>query len=436
MKVYANKQSKRAVIIPLGFMLLLLAQSVWAELNIRISEGVEAATPVAIAPFGNQDSLGGESISAIIASDLERSGRFSPLSESAMPQHPVRPDQIDFSAWQALRQEDLAIGQVRQVGADQYNVQFFLFDAVRGQQLTTQMIPFSARDARKVAHQIADIIYLLLTGEPGAFSTRVAYVSVSGDSPANRAYRLYVADTDGFNPVSVITSREPIMSPAWSPDGRKLAYVSFENKRAAIFVQNLASGARDKISEAPGINGAPAWSPDGGQLAMTLSKDGNPDIYVMSLTSRTLRKVTDSSSIDTEPTWSRDGRSIVFTSDRGGKPQLYMASAAGGAAQRLTYDGDYNARGVFSPDGKSIAMVHGSGGDYRIAVMDMASKRLRVLTRGPADESPGFAPNGSMVLYASRGAGGGQLAAVSIDGKVQQSLRIGGGEVKQPAWSP
>jgi len=436
MKFYANKQYKRAVMIPFGFMLLLFVHNVWAELNIHISEGVEAAIPVAIAPFGDQESLEGESISSIIASDLARSGRFNPLSEAAMPQRPVRPDQVDFNAWHALHQEDLVIGQVKQVGAGQYNVQFFLFDAVRGQQLTTQLIPFTARDARKVAHQIADIIYLRLTGEPGAFSTRVAYVSVSADNSGARAYRLFVADTDGLNPVSVIASREPIMSPAWSPDGRKLAYVSFENKRAAIFVQKLATGEREKISEAPGINGAPAWSPDGGQLAMTLSKDGNPDIYVMNLAGKTLRKVTDSESIDTEPTWSRDGRAIVFTSDRGGRPQLYMVSAAGGAAQRLTYDGDYNARGVFSPDGKSIAMVHGNGGDYRIAVMDMASKKLRVLTRGPADESPGFAPNGSMVLYASRSAGGGQLAAISIDGKVQQSLRIGGGEVKQPAWSP
>lgn len=435
MKVYVNKQ-RQQTIIPLGFILLLFSHTVLAELNIRISEGVEAAIPIAIVPFGNQESLGGEGISSIISADLARSGRFNPMQEAAMPQHPVRPDQLDFSAWQKQSQDDVALGQIRQVGPDQYNVQFFLFDAVRGQQITTQLIPFATRDVRKVAHQIADIIYLLLTGEPGAFSTRVAYVSVSGDGPANRSFRLNIADTDGLNPVSVITSHEPIMSPAWSPDGRKLAYVSFENRRAAIFVQSLATGERDKISEAPGINGAPAWSPDGSQLAMTLSKDGNPDVYVMNVSSKALRKLTDSSSIDTEPAWSRDGRTLVFTSDRGGKPQLYTVSALGGAAQRLTYDGDYNARGVFSPDGRSIAMVHGSGGSYRIAVMDLASKRLRVLTRGPADESPGFAPNGSMVLYASRGASGGQLSAVSIDGKVQQSLRIGGGEIKQPAWSP
>ena len=328
------------------------------------------------------------------------------------------------------------VGQVRLGGGGQSVAEFSLFDAVRGNLLTSMNVPFGAQEHRKAAHRIADIIYQQLTGEPGSFDTRVAYVTVTGSATTNRQYRLQIADTDGFNPQSIISSREPVMSPSWSPDGRQIAYVSFENKTAAIFVQTLATGEREKISELPGINGAPAWSPDGTQLAMTLSKDGNPDIYVMSLGARNLRRITDHLAIDTEPTWSRDGRSIVFTSDRGGKPQLYMVSAGGGEPKRITFEGDYNARGVFSPDGKSLAMVHGNRGDYRIAVMDLDSRQVRVVSKGPLDESPGFAPNGSMILYASRSGGIGQLSAVSVDGKVRQSLRIDSGEVRQPAWSP
>jgi TolB protein len=412
---------------------VLLSFNARAELTVEITKGAGGGIPIAIVPFG-QD-LAGDNIGAIVAADLGRSGRFKTLPGESMPEQPTAPEQIQFPVWKALGQDNLVIGQVRPGGGGQYVAQFHLFDAVRGNVITTLSIPFSAPELRKTAHRIADIIYQQLTGEPGAFNTRVAYVTVSG-AGKERDYQLLVADTDGFNPQSIINSKEPIMSPAWSPDGRKIAYVSFEDKTAAIFVQTLASGDREKISETPGINGAPAWSPDGGQLAMTLSKDGNPDIYVMSLGSRLLRRLTDHYAIDTEPNWSKDGRSIVFTSDRGGKPQLYLVSAGGGAPQRLTYEGDYNARGVFSPDGKSLAMVHGNGGDYRIAVMDLGSKAIRVLTKGRLDESPGFAPNGSMILYASRGARGGQLAAVSIDGKVQQSLRFEGGEVRQPAWSP
>ena len=273
---------------------------------------------------------------------------------------------------------------------------------------------------------------------PAVFATRVAYVTVSvGDTPKDRRYILQIADTDGFNPQNVIKSREPIMSPAWSPDGKKLAYVSFESKRSAIFIQTLASGDREKVSDFPGINGAPAWSPDGTQLAMTLSKDGNPEIYVMNLANRSLRRITDHFAIDTEPAWSRDGRQLVFTSDRGGKPQLYIVSSAGESQpERITHEGDYNAGAAFSPNGKSLAMVHGNNGIYRIALMDLANKQLRVLTQGNLDESPVFAPNGSMILYASRNAGKAQLSAITIDGKVRESLRIESSEVREPAWSP
>jgi len=415
-----------------GALLVLVASSARAELTVQITQGVEGGIPIAIVPFGGQEIVGGENIGSIVSSDLARSGRFRTLGLEAMPQRPTAPEQVQFPAWQALSQDNLVIGQVRPGGAGQYVAQFHLFDAVRGNLITTMSLPFAAPEVRKTAHRIADIIYQQLTGEAGAFATRVAYVTSVGDR-ANRRYQLQVADTDGANPQSIISSREPIMSPSWSPDGRQIAYVSFENKTAAIFTQTLATGERQKISDAPGINGAPAWSPDGTQLAMTLSKDGNPDIYVMNVAARAPRRITDHFAIDTEPSWSRDGHSILFTSDRGGKPQLYLVSASGGQPQRITYEGDYNARGVFSPDGRSIAMVHGSGGSYRIAVMDVATRQLRVLTKGPQDESPGFAPNGSMILYA---ANGGQLAAVSIDGRVRQSLRVDAGAVRQPAWSP
>jgi TolB protein len=325
---------------------------------------------------------------------------------------------------------------VQQDSPGHYVAQFHLFDAVRGTSLLALNLPFEAAQSRRTAHRIADLIYKQLTGENGAFATRVAYVTVIGNDLKDRNYLLQIADTDGLNPQNLVKSHEPIMSPAWSPDGQRLAYVSFESRKAAIYVQTLATGERQKVSELPGINGAPAWSPDGSQLAMTLSKDGNPEIYVLDMASHSLRRITDNVAIDTEPAWTKEGSQIVFTSDRGGKPQIYMVSANGGQPQRLTYEGDYNARGVFSPDGKSLAMVHGVGGNYRIAVMDIASKRLRVLTSGPLDESPGFAPNGSIILYASRTGGTAQLSAVSIDGKVRQNLRIDSSEVREPAWSP
>ncbi|MDF9393813.1 MULTISPECIES: Tol-Pal system beta propeller repeat protein TolB [Methylococcus] len=420
----------RAIARWISFLLLFAAGQVCAELQVQISQGVEGAIPVAVVPFANQGSLS-ESLSQIVSADLQRSGRFRTLAESAMRERPTAPDQIQQAVWQSLGQDFVVVGQVQPAGGD-YEADFHVVDVIRGTLVISYKLPFGRAGTRQAAHRIADVIYKAITGEPGAFATRVAYVTVTGEG-GNRRYNLQVADTDGYNPQSVIVSNEPIMSPAWSPDGTKIAYVSFESRRSAIYVQTLATGERRKVSDTPGINGAPAFSPDGSRLALTLSKDGNPDIYVMNLGSGGLTKITDYSGIDTEPNWSRDGRSIVFTSDRGGKPQLYLVSAGGGPAERLTYEGDYNARGVFSPDGRSLAMVHGKGGDYRIAVMDLASRAVRVLTNGPLDESPGFAPNGSMILYAARR---GQLAAVSIDGKVRQSLQIEGGAVREPAWSP
>ncbi|SMF96806.1 TolB protein [Methylomagnum ishizawai] len=403
-----------------------------ADLDVDITKGVHGATPIAVVPFaqsGLSANLGG-----IVAADLGRSGHFSPLPESSMTERPVPPQSVNFHTWQALGQDYLVIGRVNPVGS-RYEAEFYLFDAIKGTVLLSQKLPFDAPEARHTAHRIADLIYQQLTGQRGAFNTRVAYVAVYG-GPTGRVYHLLVADTDGQDPQPVISSPEPIMSPAWSPDGKRIAYVSFENKASAIFVQDLATGSRQKVSDARGINGAPAWSPDGSRLALTLSKGGSPDIYVMDVGSRSLQQITNEVSIDTEPNWSPDGRTLVFTSDRGGKPQLYTVPASGGAAQRLTYEGDYNARGVFSPDGRSIAMVHGKGGDYRIALMDLRGHTLKVLTQGRFDESPGFAPNGSMILYTHKEGGVDRLAAVSLDGKNHQALNVQGGQVREPAWSP
>jgi TolB protein len=404
-----------------------------AELNIEIIGGAESAIPLAIVPFATQSAP--VDVRGIVNADLARSGYFTMMAEPSMPGRPSTPAEVDFKTWQGLGQNYMVIGRVTDNGG-QYNVEFQLFDVYKGEQLLGYQMNSSATDLRKTAHIISDMIFEKLTGKKGVFAGRIAYITSSKQGPRSWNYQLQVADTDGMTPQTIATSSQPIMSPAWSPDGKQIAYVSFERRTAAIYVQTLATGARTRVAEFPGINGAPAWSPDSTRLALTLSKDGSPDIYVLNLGTRALTKLTNNSAIDTEPTWSPDGNNIVFTSGRGGKPQLYMVSSQGGNEQRLTFTGDYNARASFSPDGKYLAMVHGNGNNYRIGVMDMASRAINVLTSGPHDESPNFAPNGTMVLYASRKGGTGFLSAVSIDGKMQQKLVFNGGEVREPAWSP
>lgn len=409
-----------------------------AELTIEITEGIETTVPIAIVPFG---WLGTEprppiDISEVIESDLSRSGFFKILPEQDMLTRPTDAKQIRFRNWQALGQDYLVIGQIEEFGG-KYNLQFQLFNVYKGEQL--QGFRFSGiteSNLRRTAHHISDIIYEKLTGNIGVFGTRIAYVTSARNSDNKKMYKLQVADADGHNPKTIASSTEPLMSPAWSPDGEKIAYVSFEKKAAAIYVQTLASGQRVKVASYPGINGAPSWSPDGTRLALTLSKGGSPDIYVLNLSDRSLRRLTKNYAIDTEPVWSPDGQNVVFTSDRGGRPQLYMIPVYGGRVKRLTFEGDYNARGVFSPDGKSLAMVHANGGDYRIAVMDMETRTVNVLTAGNADESPGFAPNGSMIIYASRKGNRGYLSVVSLDGKTHKRLGFDRGDIREPAWGP
>ena len=414
---------------------LLLVGSAHADLTIEITQGVVGATPIAIVPFGPVGANLPVDVADVISADLKRSGRFAPVARNDLIARPYEASQVNFRDWRLLKADNLVIGKVTPFGAG-YVAQFQLFDVFRGVQLAGYSIRSDAKSLRRTAHQIADMIYETLTGEPGAFATRIAYITVTNGGDGKRRYSLQVADSDGFNPQSVVQSTQPLMSPAWSPDASRLAYVSFENKLPKIFEQDLRTGKRDLIASFPGINGAPAWSPDGTQMALVLSKDGNPEIYVMDMGTRRMRRLTNSLGIDTEPSWSPDGRSIIFTSDRGGSPQIYRISARGGRAERLSFEGSYNARASYSADAKSIAMVHGTGNRFQIAVLNLQNRAMQVLTDGPLDESPSFAPNGRIIIYAAEEKNRGVLAEVSVDGRVKQRLSAREGDAREPAWAP
>lgn len=419
------------------WVLLVAAPKAPAVLTIEITGGTEAALPIAVVPFGSEGGTPPEDIAAIIAADLHRSGLFAPLPRQDLLSRPHRASAIRFREWRLLGVEGLVIGKVTALGANRYAVRFQLFDVYRAERLAGRRYRVPAKGLRHVAHRIADLIYKTLTGERGAFSTRIAFVTVSETAEGDQIYTLRIADADGRNPQPILRSTAPILSPAWSPDGSRLAYVSFEHGGSEVFVQELRSGQRRSVASFPGLNSAPAWSPNGRKLALVLSKDGNPEIYIQDIATRRLTRLTYSPGIDTGPAWAPDGNSIVFTSDRGGSPQLYrMALAGGGSPQRLTFEGEYNAAASFAPNGKRLALVHGENGQFHIAVLNLITEDLRVLTRTPMDESPSFAPNGSMILYATTGPQGGVLATVSTNGRVQQRLVQLSGEARAPAWSP
>jgi len=418
-------------------LLLGVAMQAQARLVIEITEGVEGALPIAVVPFA--DEKGEDRVSQIVAADLARSGHFAPIAANRMPAKPHDGRGIDFAAWRRAGVEHVVVGKVAARGSAALQVQFQLFDVVRGVQLAGYSIPTVATRLRQVAHQISDIVFEKLTGQQGAFNTHVAYVTVvrEGGRPV---HRLAVADADGYNEQVILTSRQPLLSPAWAPDGLRLAYVSFEGGRSELFVQDITTGKRQKLASFRGLNSAPAWSPDGRRLAMTLSRDGNPEIYLIDLASRALSRITHSRSIDTEAAWSPDGRSLVFTSDRGGKPQIYQVELEGnrpkGRPKRLTFESDYSARASFSPDGRRLVFVSGEGNTFRIGVQDMENGAMQVLTSNRLDESPSFAPNGSMIIYATERNNRGILEAVSVDGRAHQRLGASQGDVREPAWSP
>ena len=426
----------KRLILAVSMLALSLSGVRAVALTIEITKGADGGIPIAVVPFKwqGQSALPVE-VGDIIAADLYRSGQFNPLPVDDFLSRPSDNSEVKYKDWRLIKAVNLVVGRVTQMGTDRYAVRFQLFDVFRERQLAAFLWKVTGSDLRKTAHQISDKVYEALTGRPGAFDSRIAYVTLLRTASKGSEYQLMVADADGYNPKQILRSPDPILSPAWAADGAWLAYVSFEDGRSKIFVQNLNTGARKKLAEFPGINGAPAWSPDGKHMAMTLSRDGNPEIYVMHIASGSLRRLTNHSSIDTEAAWSPDGRHLVFTSDRAGRPQIYRISAAGGRAERLTFEGKENARASYDRAGKHLTLVTNHGNGDQIGVFSLPTGSLEILTDGRLDESPTFAPNGAMILYAAQRGGSGLLSAVSADGRVRQVLRSESGTVREPAWS-
>ena len=426
-----------AVVALIG--LAIFCPRTWAELVVEVTHGQEDAIPIAIVPFNSPEQAAEPfDVAQLVSDDLTRSGRFKTMARKDMIDQPHVGANIGFDDWRRLNNDYIVVGQVQVQGADRFNIVFELFNVLNRQRLLGYQISANKAGLRLASHQVADMVFQKILGVRGAFATRIAYISVLGHLP-DKTYQLIVADADGMNPRVVMDSKEPLMSPAWSPDGQSLAYVSFENRVPTVYVQFLKTGERRRVSARAGVNQAPAWSPDGKKLALTLStRDGNLDIYTLDVATQALTRITDDPGIDTEPQWSSDGQSLYFTSDRAGGPQIYRTGIhPGDKPRRLTFQGAYNARPRLSPDESQLAFVTQEDGAYHIATMDLRGRGdVQVLTHGRFDVSPSYAPNGAVILYASRDRGRGVLALVSADGRVQERLVSSEGEVQEPAWSP
>ena len=405
--------------------------------TIIIDSGMDQPIRIAVVPFKTDPSLMSETDMAdIVGFDLARSGQFAPLAAENMLSYPSRQSEVFFRDWRILNAAYLVIGSAR-VGADgRTAVSFELYDIVAERQVLTRQYTLDRSQWRDVAHKISDAVYEEITGIRGAFSTKIMYVLAKNAGSPNATYQLEIADSDGERSRTMFASREPILSANWAPDGKRVAYVTFETKRPTIVIQDVDGPYRERLTNFRGINGSPIFSPDGRQLALVLSKDGDPEIFVMDLATRKLRQITRHHAIDTEPSWSPDGKSIVFTSDRGGRPQIYQVDLATNFLERLTYIGDYNARARLMPNGKDMVYVHRRNGVFHVAWHDLERDNLQILTQTALDESPSLAPNGTMLIYATQDRGRGILVVVSIDGSVRYRLPSSSGDVREPAWSP
>ncbi|MFK7956419.1 MAG: Tol-Pal system beta propeller repeat protein TolB [Lysobacterales bacterium] len=437
-----RKQWLAVVLTVLALAVLTPAQS-QDDVVIVITPSGESAVPIAVVPFAwNAETPMGEAdVTKVVTEDLSRSGQFRTLPMQDMIERPSRISDVNYGTWRRLNVDYIVIGEVTGSDTLGYRIRMHLLNVTTGDSLLSLEFTARAGGLRYTSHHIADTVYEKLLDVPGFFRTRLVYVTRSGEGD-NTEFSLMVADADGHGPQPVVRSKEPLLSPTWAPDGQTVAYVSFEKGNSSIYTQELASGQRQLVSSFKGINGAPAFSPDGRKLALALSRSGNLEIYVMDLATRRTVQLTRHFGIDTEPAWSQDGKSVFFTSDRGGRPQIYQVAARSGAEpERVTRQGEYNARASMSPDGSQLVLVHGNDNNYKIALLDTERNLLRTISDGPLDESPSFAPNGRMVLYASRRGSQGVLSAVPIfgaaaAGQTAHQLLFADGDIREPAWSP
>lgn len=431
---------------------LFLTTTSHAALEIHLTRGIESSIPIAVIPFAGQTTSHQDpnNMTQVISNDLKNSGQFKimPVPKGHTPSNA---EQVDFQYWQKQGVDNIIVGSVKPTGSGNLHVEFQLLSAYPNQAndqlissapawqktiILSQNFSSKGQQLRPLAHHISDLVYENLTGNRGVFSTKIAYVVAQQSAKKQDQYALEVSDIDGYGPQPLLKSNEPIMSPKWSPDGRRLAYVSFEQDNPVVYVQDVASGQRQVVSNSPGLNSAPAWSPDGSSLALVLTKTGAPKIFVLDVASRKTLQITQGPAIDTEPLWTPDGKSILFTSNRGGAPQVYRADLASKKVQRVTFQGNYNASPSLSPSGQELAVLNGGSNGFNIAVQDMSSGRFNIVTRSGGTQSPSIAPNGKMIVFATGSDGKGVLGMVSSDGRVSLRLPSRQGDVREPAWGP